>query len=576
MIDATHDPALTTWVEVAAGHDFPVQNLPLGVFSTAGSTPRAGMAIGDHVVDLAALASTGLIDADLGPLVSAPTLNVLLADAEARQRVRAQVSTLLTEPAQQAAVEAHLYPAAAVVMHLPAAIGDYTDFYVGIHHATAIGKLMRPDNPLLPNYKYVPIGYHGRASTVRPSGTPVVRPNGQRKAPADAAPTVGPSRRLDFELEMAVWIGRGNGLGEPIAVGKRGKPYRRPRAAQRLVCTRPAGVGVRSARAVSRQELSDDRLAVDRDCRGAYAPFRIAQPPRPGGDPAPLPYLDDAADQAAGAFAIDLFVDLTTATMRATARPPVRLAASAAWHMYWTVAQMVAHHASNGCALNPGDLFGTGTLSGPDRTSCGSLMELSDNGTAPFTLPSGETRAFLEDGDEIIFSARAHADGFVAIGFGTCAGNGASGGLAAPHGDERGEREPQPAEQHRRPADRGDRADPAGSAERKRVERPGEDQAANQQPPRAAAHGRRFAPGEQGEDGDGVRQLELDAGLQEHFRQWIGDAVDRRRADGNRGDRAQRREARQIPRGRRAAQLLARSSSREMTTRMISLVPSRI
>ncbi len=421
MIDATHDPALTSWGDVPAEHDFPVQNLPLGIGSIGGGAPRGVTAIGDHVVDLGGLALTGVIDADLGALVAGPTLNALLADAKARRRLRARLSAVLTDPTQRSAVEPHLYPASDVVMRLPAAIGDYTDFYVGIHHARAIGALFRPDQPLLPNYKYVPIGYHGRASTVRVAGTSVVRPSGQRKAPSDSDPTVGPSRRLDFELEMAVWIGGGNALGEPIAIAD---------AADHI-----AGLGLLndwSARDLQAWEyvplgpfLAKNFLTSVSPwivTSEALAPFRRAQAPRADGDPTPLAYLNDASDQASGAFAIDLFVDLTTAAMRAAAMPPVRLAASAARHMYWTVAQMVTHHASNGCALYPGDLFGTGTLSGPDRTSCGSLMELSHNGAAPFALPDGDTRSFLADGDEVIMSARACAEGFVSIGFGTCSG----------------------------------------------------------------------------------------------------------------------------------------------------------
>ena len=419
-VDATHDPALASWVDVPAGHDFPVQNLPLGIFSTPDAPPRAGMAIGDHIVDLAALAAAGLIDTTPA-LVAGPTLNALLADTAARRQIRAQVSALLTDPARRSAVEPQLIAAADATMHLPAQIGDYTDFYVGIHHATAIGQLMRPDAPLLPNYKYVPIGYHGRASTVRPSGTPVIRPSGQRKSPSETEPTVGPARRLDFELELAVWIGAGNALGEPIAIAD---------AADHI-----AGLGLLndwSARDLQAWEyvplgpfLAKSFLTTVSPwlvTAEALAPFRIAQAPRPAGDPAPLPYLADATDQASGAFAIDLIVDLTTAAMRERGEAPVRLATSAARHMYWTVAQMVAHHSSNGCALAPGDLLGTGTLSGPDAASCGSLMELSANGTAPVTLPGGETRTFLDDGDEVVLRGVARADGFVSIGFGACTG----------------------------------------------------------------------------------------------------------------------------------------------------------
>ncbi len=419
-LDATHDPALRSWVEVPAGNDFPVQNLPLGIFSTGGTTPRAGIAIGDRIVDLGGLAAAGLLTVEPA-LVTGSTLNALLADAAARRSVRAGVSALLTDAGQRSAVEPHLIAAETATLHLPCRIGDYTDFYVGIHHATNIGRLFRPDAPLLPNYKYVPIGYHGRASTVAVSGMPVARPNGQRKAPDEASPSFGPSRRLDFELEMAVWIGGGNALGQPVPIAEAGAHI--------------AGLGLLndwSARDLQAWEyvplgpfLAKSFLTTVSPwvvTAEALAPFRIAQAPRPEGDPAPLPYLNDPADQAGGAFAIELFVDLSTAATRAAGAPPVRLAASAARHMYWTVAQMVAHHTSNGCALEAGDLLGTGTISGPDDASLGSLIEMSRGGAAPLALPGGETRSFLADGDEVTLSARAVAEGFVPIGFGACVG----------------------------------------------------------------------------------------------------------------------------------------------------------
>lgn len=421
MIDATHDPALTGWVEVPAGHDFPIQNLPLGIVGFGDGPPRAATAIGDFVVDLAGLAAAGLLDAGLAPLVAAPTLNALLADAPARQRTRAQLSAVLGDPGTRTAAVPHLYRAGATTRHLPAAIGDYTDFYVGIHHATNIGRLFRPDNPLLPNYKYVPIGYHGRASTVAVSGTPVVRPRGQVK-PADAAvPAYRPSARLDFELEVAVWLGGGNRRGQPIAIADAGSHV--------------AGLGLLndwSARDLQAWEyvplgpfLAKSFLTTVSPwivTAEALAPFRTAQPERPAGDPKPLDYLWDSRDQARGGFAVELFVDLSTTAMRAAGDPPCRISRSAMRHMYWTVAQMISHHGSNGCALNPGDLLGTGTLSGPDDTGLGSLIEMSRGGSAPLTLPNGETRSFLADGDEVVLTARAHAEGFVPIGFGFCAG----------------------------------------------------------------------------------------------------------------------------------------------------------
>ena len=421
MSDHTHDAAATCWVEGADDHlEFPVQNLPLGVFSPSGGAPRIGTAIGDRVVDLTALADH--LPAAVRAALAQPTLNALFAlPGEARRALRHAVFALLTDPAQRAAVEPHLHPAADVTMHLPARIGDYTDFYVGIHHATNIGKQFRPDQPLLPNYKHVPIGYHGRASSVRVSGTPVVRPKGQRKPPEADAPTFGPCRRLDYELEMGVWIAGTNPLGEPVPIAE---------APERI-----AGLCLLndwSARDLQAWEyqplgpfLAKNFLTTVSPwvvTAEALAPFRIAQAPRPQGDPHPLPYLWDEADQHAGAFAITLEVSLATAKMREAGLPPHKLSSGPASNMYWTVAQMIAHHASNGCDLNPGDLLGTGTISGPARDAFGSLIELSSGGREPIALPGGEVRAFLEDGDALTLAAYASARGFRSIGFGTCEG----------------------------------------------------------------------------------------------------------------------------------------------------------
>lgn len=421
MIDHTHDPAAKSWVPEADEHpDFPVQNLPLGVFALSAGKPRIGTAIGDFVLDLAALA--GRMPDDLAPALGEPTLNALFAlPADSRRALRYAVFGLLTDPGQRAVVEPHLYPAGGVTMHLPARIGDYTDFYVGIHHATNIGKQFRPDQPLLPNYKHVPIGYHGRASSVRVSGAPVVRPKGQRKPPEQAEPDYGPCRRLDYELEMGVWIAGSNPLGEPVPIASAHERF--------------AGLCLLndwSARDIQAWEYQPLGPFLSKSFHTtispwvvtaeALAPFRVAQPPRPEGDPRPLPYLWDEADQQHGAFAIQLEVTLSTAAMRAAATPPQRLSKGPATAMYWTVAQMIAHHASNGCDLHPGDLLGTGTLSGPTRDSFGSLMELSGGGREPVSLPGGETRAFLEDGDELTLTAHALAPGYRTIGFGSCSG----------------------------------------------------------------------------------------------------------------------------------------------------------
>lgn len=418
-IDATHDPRRQSWVASANGHrDFPIQNLPYGIFSEGGEAPRAGVAIGDKILDLKAVAT--MLPAKLRYAVSEKTLNDLFAlPAADRAMLRKTISTILSDDAHRSRIEPGLHDAADCTMHLPATIGDYTDFYVGIHHATNIGKLLRPDNPLLPNYKHVPIGYHGRASSIRPSGVPVVRPNGQRKAPDADAPSFGPARRLDYELEIGVWIGRGNDLGTPIPIGE---------AADHI-----AGYcllndwSARDFQAWEYQPLGpflaknfQSTISPWVITAEALAPFRTAQPPRPDGDPKPLDYLWSDADQRHGGLGLDLAVTISTAKMREAGLPPHRLSASSTEAMYWTAAQIVTHHASNGCNLSPGDLLGTGTLSGPDEEGFGSLMEISRAGSQPVTLPNGETRSFLEDGDEVSLSATASADGYVSIGFGAC------------------------------------------------------------------------------------------------------------------------------------------------------------
>lgn len=424
-LDETHAPRLRSWVPEANGHPvFPIQNLPLGVFSPPGGTPRIGTAIGDQVLDLAGLLEAGLLTGAAADAVRAAadgSLNGLLAlGAGPRKALRARLSELLREGAPERDQLAPLLSKLVdCTLHLPARIGDYTDFYVGIHHATEVGKLFRPDNPLLPNYKYVPIGYHGRASSIRPSGTPVRRPNGQTKAPDAAAPVFGPSRRLDYELELGIWVGPGNEQGEPVPISAAGDHI--------------AGFCLLndwSARDVQAWEYQPLGPFLAKNFAStispwiitpeALAPFRIAQPPRPEGDPAPLPYLADAEDQATGAFDLELDVLIRTEAMRRDNLPPHRLARSNARHMYWTVAQMLAHHTSNGCNLVPGDLLGSGTISGPDQASRGSLLESTQGGRTPIQLPSGEERRFLEDGDEIVLRAQARRDGFASIGFGEC------------------------------------------------------------------------------------------------------------------------------------------------------------
>ncbi|CAH0349441.1 MAG: fumarylacetoacetase [Sphingobium sp.] len=421
-VDATHDPARTSWVDSANGHrEFPIQNLPLGVFSPAGSDrPRIGVAIGDSILDLTALAAAGFVpESCVAPLAQSVLNGVFGLPKAERVALRQRISALLSDAAQRDALQSMLHLQADCAMHLPAAIGDYTDFYVGIHHANNVGRLFRPDAPLLPNYKHIPIGYHGRASSIRPSGVPVTRPNGQRKAPDSDAPVFGPSARLDYELELGIWIGPGNALGEPIDIANAadhiaGYCLLNDWSARDLQAWEYQPLGPFLAKNFH-STISPWVVTAE-----ALAPFYAPQPERPAGDPAPMPYLWDEGDQAAGALQIALSVALASAAMRASDTPPAVLGSGPASNMYWTAAQIVTHHASNGCNLLPGDLLGTGTISTPDDSGLGSLLELTRGGSHPVHLPNGESRTFLADGDVVVMQAHASADGYVSIGFGEC------------------------------------------------------------------------------------------------------------------------------------------------------------
>ncbi len=430
-LDETHEVGRRSWVASANGHtEFPIQNLPLGIFRPQGGGPRGGVAIGDEILDLGAALEAGLFKGEAARAAEAAagaTLNSLMALGKApRAALRKRLVELLDEKGRDAGKLGALalrllHKAADCRLELPAAVGDYTDFYAGIHHAMNVGKLLRPDNPLLPNYKYLPIAYHGRASSILPSGAPVRRPLGQRKLVAETLPTFGPCRNLDYELELGIWIGPGNKLGEPIPIA---------RAADHLV-----GICLLndwSARDLQSWEYQPLGPFLGKNfattlspwlvTAEAVAPFRKSQPPRSEGDPKPMDYLWSETDQKEGALDIELEVLILTEGLRAKAMAPHRLALTHATGLYWTVAQMVAHHSSNGCNLRPGDLFGSGTISGLDPGSYGSLLELSQGGRKPVELPSGETRHFIEDGDEIIFRASCRRDGFATIGFGDCRG----------------------------------------------------------------------------------------------------------------------------------------------------------
>ena len=432
MIDETHDRARRSWVASANGHpEFPLQNLPLGVFSPRGGsdeTPRGGVAIGDRILDLREALGAGLFSGEAeraAEAASGGTLNPLMAlGAASRRELRKQIFSLLGAdgPGRAKAeplADRLLHRAADCWLHLPAAIGNFTDFFAGIHHAANGGRRRDPNNPLSANYKYVPVAYHSRASSVRESNIPVRRPNGQRKLPDEDAPSYGPCRNLDYELELAVWIGPGNPQGEPIAIGQAGDHV--------------FGLGLIndwSARDIQYWEMPPLGPFLGKNFGStvspwiitaeALEPFRVAQPPRPSGDPRPLPYLWDDRDQRSGQYAIALEALILTAQMRERGQEPHRMSQSNTTDLYWTVAQLVAHHTCNGCNLRSGDIFGSGTISGPTAEGYGSLSELSNAGTRTITLHNGETRTFLENGDEVIFRARCRRDGYAPIGFGEC------------------------------------------------------------------------------------------------------------------------------------------------------------
>ena len=428
MIDATHDAGLRSWVASAnaAGTDFPIQNLPYGRFrADAGEPWRIGVAIGDQVLDLRLAASAATWSAPIAALLAplaAGDLNALMARPSAeRGALRAALSNALREgSALQAALQACLLPQAQAEMSVPCAIGDYTDFYTGIHHATAVGKLFRPDNPLLPNYKWVPIGYHGRGSSIGVSGQTFRRPHGQLKG-EDDAPVFGPCQRLDYELELGAFVGPGNAAGEPVAMADAeehlfGVALLNDWSARDIQAWeyQPLGPFLSKSFATT---LSPWIVTME-----ALAPFRAAFT-RPEGDPQPLPYLDSEANRERGAIDIALEVRLRTAAMRAAGQPAVLLARSGFREAaYWTLAQLVAHHSANGCKLQPGDLFGSGTLSGPRPEQAGSLLELTAGGKLAITLTNGEQRRFLADGDTVILRGWCERDGAVRIGFGEASG----------------------------------------------------------------------------------------------------------------------------------------------------------
>ena len=427
--DPTHDPALQSWVVSAneAATDFPIQNLPFGRFRRADSDEpwRIGVAIGDQVLDLRLAAEAIAWPADIAlalvPL-AAGDLNAFMAlGSVARRGVRAALSAALTQgSAQQAALAGCLLPQATAQMTLPCRIGDYTDFYTGIHHATTVGKLFRPDNPLLPNYKWVPIGYHGRASSIAVSGQTFRRPIGQSRAADAEKPEVGPSRRLDYELEVGMFVGTPNALGEPVSISEAedhlfGIALLNDWSARDVQAWEYQPLGPFLAKNFA-STLSPWIVTME-----ALAPFRSAFQ-RAADDPQPLPYLDSPANRAAGVIDLQLEVWLQTEKMRQAGLPAQRLMQSNFSDAYWTVSQLVAHHTVNGCNLQTGDLLGSGTLSGREASQGGSLLELSQGGKQPIKLSNGETRTFLEDGDTVILRGYCERPGARRIGLGECRG----------------------------------------------------------------------------------------------------------------------------------------------------------
>jgi len=432
VLNETHDPALKSWVASANDpqQDFSIQNLPFAIFRRRGTEEkfRGGVAIGDQVLDLAALARTGLLSGKAqegAEACSRPALNDFMAmGKEVWSALRLALSRLLrddeTGRATRDQLEGCLVAQDACEYDLPCRIGDYTDFYTSIHHATAVGKIFRPDNPLLPNYKWVPIGYHGRASSIGISGQSFPRPKGQIKAPDADQPTFAPCKRLDYELEMGILVGPGNQLGEPVSIEQAedhvfGLCLLNDWSARDIQAWEYQPLGPFLAKSFA-STISPWVVSLE-----ALAPYRIPYE-RPADDPEPLPYLSSEANSRTGGLDIELEVLLETEKSRAEGAAPAKLAQSNFKYSYWTVAQMLTHHTVNGCNLQPGDFLGSGTQSGPEAEQAGSLLELTQAGKAPIELPNGERRIFLEDGDTVILRGWCEKPGAARVGFGSASG----------------------------------------------------------------------------------------------------------------------------------------------------------
>lgn len=428
LINETHDPARKSWVSSANGDmQFPIQNLPFAIFREAGSQSswRGGVAIGEQILDMAKVAKLTLFSGDAQTAAQAAaeaSLNTLMGLGEkANSALRLTLSQALTQGSEhQAALEGCLLPQNSAEYGMPCHVTDYTDFYSSIHHATAVGSLFRPDNPLLPNYKWVPIGYHGRSSSIGVSGQAFPRPVGQTKKPDASVPDFGPCQRLDYELEMGVFIGQGTQLGQRIDISK---------AEQHIfgMCI----LNDWSARDIQAWEYQPLGPFLAKNFASTISPWVIttqALAPfrhkftRPETDPQPLAYLSSEQNSQFGNLDIELSCFIQTESMRQAKDAPQRLSESNFKHAYWTPAQLVTHHSVNGCPMTPGDLLGSGTQSGPEAQEAGSLLELTQGGKKSLTLDNGETRTFLQDGDAIIMRAQCRLDGAATIGFGEVVG----------------------------------------------------------------------------------------------------------------------------------------------------------
>lgn len=433
-LNETHDPALKSWVESAndGQTDFPIQNLPFGVFRRHGADeePRIGVAIGDRILDVAGCRDQGLfqgkaftaaISCDVTSLNAFMALGPEYWSALRKRLVELLGADSTERKTVEPAVSKQLVPVNGAEMLMPVDVGDYTDFYASVHHATNVGGMFRPDNPLLPNYKFVPVAYHGRASSLVVSGTTVRRPLGQRKDDTEEVPTYGPTRLLDYELEVGIFIGTGNEHGTTVAMN----------AAEGHIfglCL----VNDWSARDIQKWEYQPLGPFLAKSfattvspwivTMEALAPFRAPEYERPAGDPAPLPHLDSAANRESGGLDLTLEVAIASQEMRDAGEPAMRVSRGSFRDMYWTIAQMVAHHTSNGCNLRPGDLLASGTVSGEAEDSRGCLLELTWRGQNPLRLPDGEERRFLQDGDEVVIRGFCEREGAARIGLGECRG----------------------------------------------------------------------------------------------------------------------------------------------------------